>query len=70
MNLPAASPGRFVCAIQNVELRKELRKMPGIPLVYINPYNQLILEPVSMSSKKAHLKVMYKENLNQLTISV
>jgi len=44
------NPHRYVVATQNEELRKSLRLIPGVPLLYIN-YNQILFEPISESTK-------------------
>jgi hypothetical protein len=49
--------GYYVGAIQNFELRKALRNVPGVPLLYVNPWHQIILEKISDASKTGGLKV-------------
>jgi len=38
---------RYVVATQSYRLRSSLRKVPGVPVVYINPRSVLLLEPPS-----------------------
>lgn len=45
------NPHNYCVASQDVELRKELRKVPGVPLIHINR-SVVVLEPPSSATKK------------------
>lgn len=42
---------RYVVATQDVELRKKLRKVPGVPLIYMNR-SVMVMEPLSDASRE------------------
>jgi U3 small nucleolar RNA-associated protein 23 len=51
---------KYVMAIQNYGLRKELRQIPGVPLLYINPRKLLTMEDISHISKNYNIQELEK----------
>ncbi|QEU60364.1 Utp23 [Kluyveromyces lactis] len=47
---------RYVVATQDVEIRRRLRKIPGVPLVYMNR-SVMVMEPLSNASEKVSREV-------------
>lgn len=46
---------RYVVATQDIELRRELRAIPGVPLIYINK-GVMIMEPMASASTEERTK--------------
>ncbi|ODV58424.1 rRNA-binding ribosome biosynthesis protein UTP23 ASCRUDRAFT_39365 [Ascoidea rubescens DSM 1968] len=55
---------RYIIVTQNEVLRKELRKVPGVPLIYINKTGVLVMEPLSDMTEKAR-KIYEKSKLSE-----
>ena len=51
-----SNPHRYIVAVQEPEIRAELRAIPGVPLIYITR-SVMILEPISAVSQDTREKV-------------
>lgn len=51
VNVDGVNKHRYIVATQDHELRKKLRKVPGVPLVYMNR-SVMVMEPLSKVSGK------------------
>jgi U3 small nucleolar RNA-associated protein 23 len=49
--MAADNPHNYCVASQDAELRKELRRVPGVPLIHINR-SVVVLEPPSKATKE------------------
>ena len=54
------NPHHYVAAVQNYELRKKLRDVPGVPLVFVNRGIVLMEDPSKATMKLAHDKELSK----------
>lgn len=52
VNVDGHNKHRYIVATQDAELRKKLRQVPGIPLVYMNR-SVMVMEPLSKKSAQA-----------------
>lgn len=52
VNIDGVNKHRYVVASQSVRLRRRLRSVPGVPLVYMNR-SVMVMEPASDASKRA-----------------
>lgn len=52
---------RYVLATQDIEIRRRLRRVPGVPLVYMNR-SVMVMEPLSSASEKVS-REMEKQKL-------
>lgn len=63
VNVDGTNKHRYVVASQNIELRRKLRRIPGVPIIHINRA-VMILEPLSDASikisKKTEQEKLYK----------
>jgi U3 small nucleolar RNA-associated protein 23 len=59
--LSVDNQARYIVCTQDPELRAELRKIPGTPIMYLNRA-VLVLEPPSTASKAKHRKLEAKKN--------
>lgn len=63
INVNGTNKHRYVLASQNIELRRKLRRIPGVPIIHINRA-VMILEPLSDASikisKKMEQEKLYK----------
>lgn len=50
-NIEGQNKHRYVVASQSVELRKQLRQVPGVPLIFMNR-SVMVMEPLSHASSK------------------
>lgn len=55
----ATNENNYCVATQDLELREELRKIPGIPILYINK-SVLLLESASKATTKSVTEVMLR----------
>lgn len=62
VNINGENKHRYIIASQDLNLRKKLRKIPGIPLIYMNR-SVMVMEPLSDASKK------YNENIENLKLT-
>ncbi|EMG48871.1 UTP23 rRNA-processing protein UTP23 [Candida maltosa Xu316] len=53
---------RYVVATQDLNLRKKLRKVPGVPLIYMNR-SVMVMEPISDASR------LYNEKVEKLKLT-
>jgi U3 small nucleolar RNA-associated protein 23 len=51
VNIDGVNKHRYLVASNNYELRKKLRKIPGVPMVFMNR-SVMVMEPLSEASKK------------------
>ncbi|KAI3403807.2 hypothetical protein KGF56_003367 [Candida oxycetoniae] len=51
VDIKGCNKHRYVVATQSLELRKKLRKVPGVPLIYMNR-SVMVMEPLSDASVK------------------
>lgn len=56
VNVKGANKHRYVVASQNIEIRRLLRKLPGVPLIHLSR-SVMIMEPLSDASSKVSEKV-------------
>lgn len=56
VNVNGKNKHRYVVATQDVEIRRKLRKVPGVPLVYMNR-SVMVMEPLSTASEKVSQEV-------------
>lgn len=56
VNINGENKHRYVVASQDLKLRKKLRQIPGVPLIYMNR-SVMVMEPLSDSSKKFNEKI-------------
>jgi U3 small nucleolar RNA-associated protein 23 len=63
VNISGENKHRYVVASDNDKLRYSLRKLPGVPLVYMNR-SVMVMEPLSVASAKVS-KNMEKSKLTQ-----
>lgn len=56
VNVNGKNKYRYVVATQDVEIRRKLRKVPGVPLVYMNR-SVMVMEPLSTASEKVSQEV-------------
>jgi U3 small nucleolar RNA-associated protein 23 len=63
VNISGENKHRYVVASDNDKLRYSLRKLPGVPLVYMNR-SVMVMEPLSVASAKVS-KNMEKNKLTQ-----
>lgn len=56
VNVNGKNKHRYVVATQDVEIRRKLRRVPGVPLVYMNR-SVMVMEPLSTASEKVSQEV-------------
>jgi hypothetical protein len=52
-NDEAKNAPKYVVAVQKFSSRGIMAKIPGIPIIYVSKFNQILLEPPSEASTKA-----------------
>ncbi|KAI5950759.1 hypothetical protein KGF54_003833 [Candida jiufengensis] len=52
VNINGENKHRYVVSTQDLDLRKRLRSVPGVPLIYMNKSSVMVMEPLSESTAK------------------